>query len=55
MQLEAVSERDWRCTRRPISSRLRDAIGGQDRMNSDMQLESEDGASLEMHMEAEIE
>jgi len=43
MHLEAVIERDWRCTRRPRSSELRDALGGGDR------------ARLEMHFEAVIE
>ena len=41
--LEAVIDRVWRCTWRPIWSELRDALGGRDR------------ASLEMHLETEIE
>jgi len=43
MQLEAVIERDWRCTWRPYSSEFGYALGGCDR------------ASLEMHLEAMIE
>jgi len=41
--LEAVTERVWRCTWRPRSSELRDALWGCDRV------------SLEMHLEAKIE
>ena len=41
--LEAVIELLWRCTWRPRSTELRDAIGGRDR------------SSLEMHWEAVIE
>jgi hypothetical protein len=41
--LEAVIKLVWRCTWRPRLSELRDALGGRKR------------ASLEMHMEAEIE
>jgi len=41
--LEAAIELVWRCTWRPRSSELRDALGGRDR------------SSLEMHWEAEIE
>jgi len=40
---EAVIERVWRCTWRPRSSELRDALGGRDR------------SSLEMCWEAEVE
>ena len=36
-------ERVWRCTWRPRSGELRAALGGRD------------GASLEMHLEAEID
>ena len=43
MHFEAVIERVWRCYWRPKSSELRAARGGQDR------------ASLQMHLEAEIE
>jgi hypothetical protein len=43
MHLEAVIERVWRYTWRPRSSELRAALGGRDR------------ASLEIHLEAEIE
>jgi len=43
MHSEAVIERVWRCTWRPRSSELRDALGGRDR------------ASLDMHLEAVIE
>jgi len=43
MHTETVIERVWRCTLRPRSSQLRDALGGRDR------------ASLEMHLEAVIE
>ena len=38
---EAVLERVERCTRRPRSSQLRDALGGQVRVNSEMHLETE--------------
>jgi len=41
--LEAIIELVWRCTWRPRSSELRDALGGRDR------------SSLEMHWEAVIE
>jgi hypothetical protein len=41
--VEAVFELVWRCTWRPRSSELRDALGGRDR------------ASLEMDLEAEID
>jgi len=41
--LEAMIELVWRCTWRPRSSELRDALGGRDR------------SSLEMHWEAVIE
>jgi hypothetical protein len=41
--LEAVIKLVWRCTWRPRSSELRDALGGRDRW------------SLEMHWEAAIE
>jgi len=43
MLFEAVIERGWRCNWRPRLSELRDALGGRDR------------ASLDMHLEAEIE
>jgi len=43
MHWEAVIERVWRCTWRPRLSELTDALGGRDR------------ASLDMHLEAEIE
>jgi len=43
MHFEAVIERVWRCTWRSRLSALRDALGGRDR------------ASLEMHLEAEVE
>jgi len=43
MHFEAVIERVWRCNWRPRLSELRDTLGGRDR------------ASLEMHLEAEIE
>jgi len=43
MRLEAVIEQVWRCTGRPRSSELRDALGGHDR------------SSLEMHWEAVTE
>ena len=43
MHWEAVIERVWRCKRRPRLSELRDALRGRDR------------ASLDMHLEAEIE
>jgi len=43
MHLEAVIERVWRCIWRARLSELRDALGGRDR------------ASLEMHLEAEVE
>jgi len=33
MHLEALTERVWRCTWRPRSSELRDALGGHDRAN----------------------
>ena len=41
--MEDVIDRVWRCTCRPRSSALRDALGGHDR------------ASLVMHLEPEIE
>jgi len=43
MHFEAVIERVWRCNWRPRLSELGDALGGRDR------------ASLQMHLEAEIE
>jgi len=43
MHSEAMIERVWRCTSRPRWSDLRDALGGRDR------------ASLDMHLEAEME
>jgi len=43
MHWEAVIKRVWTCTWRTRLSELRDAQGGRDR------------ASLDMHMEAEIE
>jgi len=43
MRSEAVIERVWRCTWRPRSSELRDALGGRDR------------ATLDMHLDAVIE
>jgi hypothetical protein len=43
MHFEAVIELVWRCTWRPKSSELRDALGGRDR------------SSVEMHWEAKIE
>jgi len=69
MHFEAMIERVWRCTWRPRSSELRDALGGRDRASLEMQLEtvierdwtstwgrSLDGAAcLEMHLEAVIE
>jgi len=33
MHLEAVIDRVWRCTGRPRSSELRDALGGRDLVN----------------------
>ena len=42
-QLTTVIERVWRCTWRPRSSQLRDALGGHNH------------ATLEMHWEAEIQ
>jgi len=41
MHLEAIIERDWRCTWRPKSSELRDALSGRDRDSLEMQLETE--------------
>jgi len=41
MHLEAVIERVWRCNRRPRSSELRAALGGQDRVSLEMQLKAE--------------
>jgi len=43
MHFEAVIEHVWRCNWRPGLSELRDTLGGRDR------------ASLERHLEAEIE
>jgi len=43
MHFKAVIERVWRCNWRPRFSELRATLGGHDR------------ASLEMHLEAEIE
>jgi len=43
MHLEAEIERVWRCTWRPTSSELRDALGGRNRMS----LEAIDRANLE--------
>jgi len=40
MYLEAVIERVERCTWRPGSSELRDALGGQDRVNSEIHSEA---------------
>jgi len=40
MHMEAVIERVERCTWRPTSSEVRDALGGQDRVNSEMHLEA---------------
>jgi len=41
MQLDAVSDRIWRCTWRPRSSELRDAIGCHDQAWLDTRLEAE--------------
>jgi hypothetical protein len=41
MHFEAVIDRVWRWTGRPRSSKLRDALGGRDRANLEMQLEAE--------------
>jgi len=35
-----VTKQVWRCTWRPRSSELRDALGGQDRVNSEIHLEA---------------
>ena len=43
IHFEAVIERVWRCNWRPRLSELTDTLGGRDR------------ASLEMHLESEIE
>jgi hypothetical protein len=43
MHLQAMIEQVWRCNRRPRSGKLRDALGGHDRV------------SLEMHLAAEVE
>ena len=43
MHFEAVMERVWRCNWRPRLSKLKDTLRGRDR------------ASLEKHLEAEIE
>ena len=43
MHSEAVTEQVWRCTWKPRWSELRDALTGRDR------------ASLDMHLEADIE
>ena len=40
MYLEAVIERVERCTWKPRSSELRDALGGRDRPSLEMQLEA---------------
>ena len=40
MHLEAVIERVWRCTWRPGSSEPRDALGGQDGVNSEIHSEA---------------
>ena len=40
MHWEAVIERVGRCTGRPRSSELRDAIVGRDRVSSEMHLEA---------------
>jgi len=40
MYLEAVIERVERCTWKPRSSELRDALGGRDRASLEMQLEA---------------
>ena len=40
MYLEAVIERVERCTWKPRSSELRDALGGRDLASSEMQLET---------------
>jgi len=36
MHFEAVIERVWRCTSRPRSSELRDALGGRDQSSVEM-------------------
>jgi len=67
IHLEAVIERDWRCTWRRRSSELRrctsrpglselgHALGGRDRVNSEDLLGGNDRLSLEMHLQAMIE
>jgi len=40
MYLEAMIERVWRCTGKPWSSEFGDALGGRDRVNSEMHLEA---------------
>jgi len=54
MYLEAVIERVERRTWRPRSSELRDALGGQDQVNSDA-LGGQDRVNSEIHSEAVIE
>jgi len=55
MHLEAVIERVWRCTGRPRSSELRDALGGRNPASLEMHLEAEIKLNSEMHLEAAIE
>jgi len=43
IHLEAVIERDWRCTWRPCSSEFGDTLGGRDRARLDEYLEAADG------------
>jgi hypothetical protein len=54
MHLEAVIERVWRCTWRPSSSELRDAVGGRDQVELRDALGGCDRASWEMHLEAMV-
>jgi len=60
--IEAAIELVWRCTWKPRSSELRDALGGRDRASLEMHLDAVivrtwrlTRASLEMHLEAMIE
>jgi hypothetical protein len=55
IHLKAVIERVWRCTGRPGSSELRDALGGRIRASLELHFEAEITLNLEMHLEAAIE
>jgi len=54
MHLEAVIEGFWRCTGRPWSSELRDALGGRNQASLEMHWRADIKLNSEMHLEAAI-